>query len=243
MGISCHHQRLLGNTDALPVLGRLWPQYSAALGQKVLGDGERDEKGERGEERGGRKRRKKKPKASASSSEGPKLQSASSILLHIVNQHPDKTERQAGLEELFNLREAKATAEGKEALLKAKEELLQKERMETLRAEGLLSSRGVLERFLQLHHGEQRFRGRFNATDTIRQLTQAGRWGNSLVWAVKECHGHQIDVRRVLQDLYSKLSEEIHGRPWDTNAVLIDDSLPDKDKCVLRKLCEFMGLM
>ena len=58
------------------------------------------------------------------------------------------------------------------------------EKREGLRARGLLSSRGIFERVLQLLHAEENFRGKFNATQAIQQLQQLSPSNQSGRWAI-----------------------------------------------------------
>ena len=51
------------------------------------------------------------------------------------------------------------------------------------------------------------------------------------------------DVSDYAVTLYATLSKEIHGTPWDTNAVQISDQLKSLDRCVVIELCKKMGIM
>ena len=186
-----------------------------------------------------------------------------------MNSCKDDNERLAGLAELLKLKEELAGKEaelkgkeaelkaelkgkdellkGKDELLKTKEELLHSARMDTLRAKGLLSSRGIVERVLQLCHTERGMKGKFNATATINALgtpsEQIRRWEQCVRDTVTSCHTGTSNITPVLQNLFNTLSNEIHGQPWSTNTILIDDSLPQQDKCIIEKLCRHMGLL
>ena len=43
-------------------------------------------------------------------------------------------------------------------------------------------------------------------------------------------------------DLHSTLSNQVHGTPWDTNAVVVSELQSVEDGCVLLAVCEELGL-
>ena len=98
--------------------------------------------------------------------------------------------------------------------------------METFRAKGCLSSRGIFETALKLAAEELHLRGNFNATRTIGaiQSNGRGRWPKVLVDATRKCFREQA-VNTALENTYRSLSQEIHGQPWTTNAVQLSDQL------------------
>ena len=123
------------------------------------------------------------------------------------------------------------------------------EKREALRARGLLSSRGIFERVLQLLHAEENFRGKFNATQAIQQLqqlspsNQSGRWANCLFQSVSKSYGSSVNIVHQLTTLYSTLSVDVHGQPWNQNSVQISDQLGANDKQFIEELCRCMGLL
>ena len=49
-------------------------------------------------------------------------------------------------------------------------------------------------------------------------------------------------VEQYLTNLYSTLSQDIHGAPWNINAVELSDQLKAVDKCFLDKVLVRMGI-
>jgi hypothetical protein len=43
-------------------------------------------------------------------------------------------------------------------------------------------------------------------------------------------------------DLHSTLSNQVHGTPWDTNAVVVSDELSAEARCVVLAVCKELGL-
>ena len=119
-----------------------------------------------------------------------------------------------------------------------------------LRSKGLLTARGIFERYLQLIAVEQNFRGKFNASEVCRRLKgyvpAAGSWTEILVKGI-ETATPGTDVSDYATKLYGVLCRDIHGHPWSGTAVelLFDDSIPEDSVhlSVLRCLCTGMGLM
>ena len=109
-----------------------------------------------------------------------------------------------------------------------------------------MSSRGIFERVLQLLHAEENFRGKFNATHAIQQLSpsnQSGRWAKCLFQSVSKSYGSSVNIVHQLTTLYSTLSVDVHGQPWNQNAVQISDQLGANDKQFIEELCRCMGLL
>jgi hypothetical protein len=119
-----------------------------------------------------------------------------------------------------------------------------------LRSKGLLTARGIFERYLQLIAVENKMKGKFNATDVCKQLKIftpiPGSWTAILIGGVQKTLPGQ-DVSEYTAALYAVLSRDIHGHPWTGNAVelIFDDAKQDEKShlLVLQILCKGMGLM
>jgi hypothetical protein len=123
---------------------------------------------------------------------------------------------------------------------------------DSLRSKGLLSARGIFERYLQLIAGEHKLKGKFNASEVCNRLkglapaASAGSWTKIMVQGI-ETATPGTDVSDYANNLYGVLCRDIHGHPWSGTAVelLFDDSIPEDcvHLSVLRCLCKGMGLM
>lgn len=121
---------------------------------------------------------------------------------------------------------------------------------DSLRSKGLLTARGIFERYLQLIAGEHKLKGKFNASEVCNRLNGlapvAGSWTKILVDGI-ETATPGTDVSDYANNLYGVLCRDIHGHPWSGTAVelLFDDSKPEDcvHLSVLRCLCKGMGLM
>ena len=72
------------------------------------------------------------------------------------------------------------------------------------------------------------------------------RWTGALKTIISDCLSNQKSTQTVSKcavNLYGDLSNEIHGSPWDLNAIQISDQLDALDKCILEKICREMGIL
>ena len=51
------------------------------------------------------------------------------------------------------------------------------------------------------------------------------------------------EVSKFANDLYGTLSNQIHGSPWDIDAVQLSDQLTDLERCVLEGLCKELEIL
>ena len=145
----------------------------------------------------------------------------------------------------------------KERLEKEKEQLRvekvegEKARLEgdLLRAEGLLTSRSVYERIVQLAFNEQvaqnHARGRCvvsNALPTIALHPDAGRWSKQLVQAAERCAGENQTSQEVLESAWISMCEQVHNPAWGMVVVPKGDRISPATPCIARELCEMVGL-
>ena len=141
-------------------------------------------------------------------------------------------------EESLKRKKCKALRKSNEAE-ESLRELLTLQKMETYRAKGLLSSRGLFEAALMQAAAECDLQGKFNARTTINAIRQnrGRRWPDTLAAAATKCFpGKRVGT--TLHGLYSTLSEDIHGQPWNVNAVQLSDQLTPKQKCFMDELCK-----
>ena len=145
----------------------------------------------------------------------------------------------------------------KERLEKEKEQLRvekvegEKARLEgdLLRAEGLLTSRSVYERIVQLAFNEQvaqnHARGRCvvsNALPTIALHPDAGRWSKQLVQSAERCAGENQTSQEVLESAWISMCEHVHNPAWGMVVVPKGDRISPATPCIARELCEMLGL-
>ena len=118
-----------------------------------------------------------------------------------------------------------------------------------LRAEGLLTSRSVYERIVQLAFTEQvaqnHARGRCvvaNALPTIALHPDAGRWSKQLVQSAERCAGENQTPQEVLESAWVSMCEQVHNRAWGNVVVPKGDRISPATPCIARELCEIVGL-
>lgn len=123
---------------------------------------------------------------------------------------------------------------------------------DSLRSKGLLTARGIFERYLQLVAIENGIKGKFNATrvlDSLKTLPiiATGSWTEILVCGIRTAIPSGRDISDYANTLYAVLCRDIHGHPWTGDAVelLFDESKQDEKihLSVLRALCKGMGLI
>lgn len=123
---------------------------------------------------------------------------------------------------------------------------------DSLRSKGLLTARGIFERYLQLVAIENGIKGKFNATNVLGLLktlpvSSTGSWTEILVCGIQTAIPAGRDISDYATGLYAVLCRDIHGHPWTGDAVqlLFDESKHDEKihLSVLRALCKGMGLI
>jgi hypothetical protein len=121
---------------------------------------------------------------------------------------------------------------------------------EVLRVRGLLTSRGVFERMLQLVADENKVSGKFNATDVCMKLRtykddDSKPWTQKLLTAIQNGAPGR-NVSEYACELYTILSKGVHGCEWTGVAVDIrfDSEKPDEAVHleVLKSICKALGL-
>ena len=136
--------------------------------------------------------------------------------------------------------------------LEFQKQLVQKDldnmRKELLQAKGLLTARGVYERVAQQAWDEQKDAGNVkggcnvaNSLAAAAKYPQAGRWSKLLHDVARKCDA-QTDVEKVLRQVWSDLSQQVHAFPWSGPEVKIDTSLSETGTCIVQMLCGDMGL-
>jgi hypothetical protein len=132
-------------------------------------------------------------------------------------------------------------------------------RRDLMTAKGMFSSRGVFERVLEIVAIEQGWKGKVTSTEVCRRLgnttlkspsgmklsgTPEGELTNVLVSAIKKCAN--VNTEKEISDsavkMFSTLSKDIHGSPWDTQAIRLSDDLDDMQKCILKDVLVAMKL-
>jgi hypothetical protein len=120
---------------------------------------------------------------------------------------------------------------------------------ELLRTHGLLTSRGVFEHSLTLVAKEQNIQP-FNASKVCNKLSSLTRhgfkWTDAMISAIEKGAPGK-NVSEYARNLYSLLSNEIHGYPWRGQAVDIKFDKTNADEAehfeVISSLCKNLGLI
>ena len=185
--------------------------------------------------------------------------------LRAVNNIDDKEGRLAALilvkknEKKLAIAEKKlAIAESEKKLAIAEKKLaiaeMEKSRINErlLQCAGLLTARGIVERFAQLAYHEQiearQIKGNFVCTHDLVAAVKnpdAGPWSRFLSTSMQECVQESregLDAPRAVANVWKDLSEAVHGCPWYGSDVLLISSLNDIGKCLVRKLAAHLGL-
>ena len=121
-----------------------------------------------------------------------------------------------------------------------------------LQCAGLLTARGIVERFAQLAYHEQieagQIKGNFVCTHALVAAVKnpdAGPWSTFLSTSMQECvekSPEGLDAPCAVAKVWKDLSEAVHGCPWYGPDVLLISSLNDIGKCLVRKLAAHLGL-
>ena len=119
-----------------------------------------------------------------------------------------------------------------------------------LQCAGLLTARGIVERFAQLAYHEQlkarHIKGNFVCTHALVEAVKnpdAGPWSTFLSTSMQECVEKKgLDAPCEVAKVWKDLSEAVHGCPWYGPDVLLISSLNDIGKCLVRKLAAHFGL-
>ena len=119
-----------------------------------------------------------------------------------------------------------------------------------LQCAGLLTARGIVERFAQLAYHEQlkarQIQGNFVCTHALVEAVKnpdAGPWSTFLSTSMQECVEKKgLDAPCEVAKVWKDLSEAVHGCPWYGPDVLLISSLNDIGKCLVRKLAAHFGL-
>ena len=185
--------------------------------------------------------------------------------LQAVNNIDDKEGRLAALilvkknEKKLAIAEKKlAIAENEKKLAIAEKKLaiaeMEKSRINErlLQCAGLLTARGIVERFAQLAYHEQieagQIKGNFVCTHALVAAVKnpdAGPWSTFLSTSMQECvekSPEGLDAPCAVAKVWKDLSEAVHGCPWYGPDVLLISSLNGIGKCLVRKLAAHLGL-
>ena len=119
-----------------------------------------------------------------------------------------------------------------------------------LQCAGLLTARGIVERFAQVAYHEQlkarQTKGTFVCTHALMTAVRnpdAGPWFTFLSTSMQECVEKKgLDAPDEVAKVWKDLSQAVHGRPWYGPDVLLISSLNDIGKCLVRKLAAHLGL-
>lgn len=136
------------------------------------------------------------------------------------------------------------TIKAKEQLINSKNEIIDLQNKEILRAHGLMTSRGIFERVLQLYYRElYPARTRCNITDAIHELLkkpQSGKYEGMIRRSCSHIRGSEVTF---LNRLYSKLSQGVHGNPWYGGCIKVyEEGLTKNEVGYIKKLAVEMGL-
>ena len=192
---------------------------------------------------------------------------ASDAVLNIINACPFESRRMTALHQYMKKeiavkekeKEIAVKEKEKEIAVKEKEKeiaVLQKENQllnrGLLQVQGLLTSRGLLERVAQLAFDEQvqanHMRGKFNCSDTLKQVPktgEAGHWSRLLRDTIKQCAPQARTKEASVKELVAvrgDLSKAIHGQPWHGPDVKMVSALSQCGQCVIRRLATELGL-
>jgi len=118
---------------------------------------------------------------------------------------------------------------------------------EKLRANGLMTSRGIFERRIyevaSIDYGEKK--KKTNVTEICRKLDSSTLSelliDKPLAHRLKD-NASRCGVSR-LADLYAKLSDEIHGYPWSGESVKVYFNSSSPEACLMMKLADSFGLL
>eukprot|EP00434_Breviolum_minutum_P013623 symbB.v1.2.012009.t1/scaffold769.1/size163963/13 len=187
-------------------------------------------------------------------------------VLRAVNNIDDKAGRLAALilvkknaeneKKLAIAESEKKLAESEKTLAIAEKKLaiaeIEKSRIHErlLQCAGLLTARGIVERFAQLAYHEQlkarHIKGNFVCTHALVEAVKnpdAGPWSTFLSTSMQECVEKKgLDAPCEVAKVWKDLSEAVHGCPWYGPDVLLISSLNDIGKCLVRKLAAHFGL-
>jgi hypothetical protein len=117
---------------------------------------------------------------------------------------------------------------------------------EKLRANGLMTSRGIFERRIyevaSIDYGEKK--KKTNVTEICRKLDSSTL--SELLIDKPLAHRLKDDASRCgvsrLADIYAKLSDEIHGYPWSGESVKVYFNSSSPEACLMMKLADSFGL-
>ena len=147
-----------------------------------------------------------------------------------------------------------AIAEKKLAIAESKLAIAENEKSRIherlLQCAGLLTARGIVERFAQLAYHEQlkarQTKGTFVCTHALMTAVRnpdAGPWSTFLSTSMQECVEKKgLDAPDEVAKVWKDLSQAVHGCPWYGPDVLLISSLNDIGKCLARKLAAHLGL-
>ncbi|CAE7351205.1 unnamed protein product, partial [Symbiodinium necroappetens] len=119
---------------------------------------------------------------------------------------------------------------------------------EVQQAKGLMTARGVFERVAELAFVEQGCKVRVNTSFAIdRALNNPDPkkpWSKFLFDTIQKCSGETETQKmiNVATGIYSQLSQEVHGSPWSGVEVKLLGPLDGTGICVIKEMCEQMGL-
>ena len=139
-----------------------------------------------------------------------------------------------------------AIAENEKKLAIAEKKLAEMEKSRInerlLQCAGLLTARGIVERFAQLAYHEQKeagqIKGNFVCAHVLLAAVKnpdAGPWSRFLSTSMQECvekSPEGQDAPRAVEKVWKDLSEAVHGCPWYGPDVQLVSSLNDIGKCL-----------
>jgi hypothetical protein len=119
-----------------------------------------------------------------------------------------------------------------------------------MQQQGLMTSRGVTEQILsKIGRNIYPKQKRTTPTDVLNYLADvnSGKVTSTddyevlrIVDIFKKCG---FSTKKDFEDLYSKLSKEIHGYPWSGDSVKIYvNDLGEKNSCIVKELCKLLFL-
>lgn len=173
-----------------------------------------------------------------------------SALLQSINEIEDAEKRMKAFQSIMQMeRDVLQERMEKEKVLRERDVLqvrMEKFEEDLLRAKGLMTPRGVFERVAQLAFNEQNKAGNMkgkcitaNVLPIASKHPEAGCWSELLHSSAKECDSTQ-SPEDALQQVWTLLSDQVHNPSWGD--VKIDPNLPEGTRCIVKKLCEKMGL-
>lgn len=164
-------------------------------------------------------------------------------MLQSINEIVNAEKRLKALQSIMQILQERMEMEKERDVLQVRMEKIEED---LLRAKGLMTARGVFERVAQLAFNEQKKAGNVKGncvTATILPIAskhpEEGCWSELLHSSAKECESTQIP-EDTLQQVWTLLSDQVHNPSWGD--VKIDPNLPEGTRCIVKKLCEKMGL-